>query len=87
MIKLLARIILSIRSDDVEGWTNILVVVLLAVFWAIWGVLKTKAKKNETEDEEQGRDEKPLKPTAHRTTAKTEKDYNNGVKTNANHRN
>jgi len=74
MIKLLAQIILAIRSDDVGGWMNILVVILLAVFWAIWGILKTRAKKNESEDdEEQGGDKKPLGPTAHRTTAKTEK--------------
>jgi flagellar biosynthesis/type III secretory pathway M-ring protein FliF/YscJ len=71
MIKLLAQIILAIRSDDVGGWMNILVVVLLAVFWAIWGILKARAKKNESEDdEEQGDDKKPLEPTAHRTTAK-----------------
>ncbi len=53
MIKLLAQIILAARSDDVGGWMNILVVVLLAVCWAIWGVLKTRARKTETETEEE----------------------------------
>jgi hypothetical protein len=53
MIKLSAQIILAARSDDVEGWMNVLVVVLLAVFWAIWGVLKARAKKNEAEKEEE----------------------------------
>ena len=41
---------------------NILVVVLLAVSWAIWGILRARAKKTEAEDEE-GDEEKPLEST------------------------
>jgi hypothetical protein len=52
-----ARIISTIRNEDVGGWINILVIVLVAVSWAVWGVLKKKAKKSEEDDEEQGEDE------------------------------
>jgi len=45
MSELLAQIILAGRSDDAEGWMNILIVVVLAVFWAIGGIIKAKAKK------------------------------------------
>lgn len=52
---------------------NTLVIVLLAVFWAIGGILKArarKAEKAEAEDEEQGVGKGPLRPTARRATAK-----------------
>lgn len=45
MSELLAQIILAGRSDDAEGWMNILIVVVLAVFWAIGGIIKAKANK------------------------------------------
>jgi hypothetical protein len=45
MTELLAQIILAGRSDDAEGWMNILIVVVLAVFWVIGGIIKAKAKK------------------------------------------
>ena len=45
MSELLAQIILAGRSDDAEGWMNILFVVVLAIFWAIGGIVKAKAKK------------------------------------------
>ncbi len=52
MSDLLAQIILAGRSDDAEGWMNILFVVVLAVFWAIAGIVKAKAKKSEGRDEQ-----------------------------------
>ena len=52
MSKLLAQIILAGRSDDAEGWMNILIVVVLAVFWAIGGIVKAKAKKTGGPDEQ-----------------------------------
>ena len=73
MDKLLAQIVLAARGDDAEGWMNTLVIVLLAVFWAIGGILKArarKAEKAEAEDEEQGVVKGPLRPTARRATAK-----------------
>jgi len=45
MSELLAQIILAGRSDDAEGWMNILIVVVLAVFWVIGGIIKAKARK------------------------------------------
>ena len=47
MDDLLLQIILARRNDDAEGWMNILIVVVLAVFWAIGGIIKAKAKKDE----------------------------------------
>ena len=43
----LLQLILARRNDDAEGWMNILIVVVLAVFWAIGGIIKAKAKKDE----------------------------------------
>jgi len=45
MSDFLAQIILARRNDDAEGWMNILIVVVLAVFWAIGGIIKAKANK------------------------------------------
>ena len=45
MTEFLAQLILARRSEDAEKWTNILFVVVLAVFWALSGILKTRAKK------------------------------------------
>lgn len=79
----LAQIVLAARGDDAEGWMNTLVIVLLAVFWAIGGILKArarKAEKAEAEDEEQGIGKGPLRPTARRATAKpVYKDKAHGV--------
>ena len=52
MCNLLAQIILAGRSDDAEGWMNILFVIALAVFWAIGGIVKAKAKKPGGRDEQ-----------------------------------
>ena len=77
MDKLLAQIVLAARDDDAGGWMNTLVIVLLAVFWAIGGILKArarKAEKAEAEDEEPGVVKGPLgplRPTARRATAKS----------------
>jgi hypothetical protein len=39
---LLAQIILARRSEDADKWMNILFVVVLAVFWALGGILKAR---------------------------------------------
>jgi len=52
MSELLAQIILAGRNDDAEGWMNILIVVVLAVFWAIGGIVKAKANKAGGRDEQ-----------------------------------
>jgi hypothetical protein len=48
-----AQMILASRSDDGEGWMNILFVVILAVVWAVAAIVKAKARKPEPEDEEE----------------------------------
>jgi hypothetical protein len=39
------------RNDDLEGWMNILFLVIIAVFWALGGIIKAKARKNKAEEE------------------------------------
>jgi hypothetical protein len=50
MTYLLARIVIAARNEDVESWTNILVVVVLAVLWALGGIIKARAKNAQGRD-------------------------------------
>jgi hypothetical protein len=43
------QLILAARNDDVDSWMNILIVVIVAVFWALGGVLKAKKKQQDKE--------------------------------------
>jgi len=43
----LAQLILARRNDEVEGWMNLLFVIVVAVFWVLGGILKAKSKKPE----------------------------------------
>jgi hypothetical protein len=65
MYDLLAQIILAQRRDDTEGWMNILFVVVLAIFWAVGGIIKAKSKSSETN----GKKTMPRRP-AHRPSAR-----------------
>jgi hypothetical protein len=69
MSELLAQIILAGRSDDAEGWMNILFVIVLAVFWAIGGIVKAKANKAGGRDE-QSPGKLVRKPPAHSREAR-----------------
>jgi len=51
MNEFFAQIILAAREDDGQGWMNILFVVILAVFWAVGGLVKAKTKKAEEQEE------------------------------------
>jgi len=51
----LAQLVLAARSDDVEKWSNILLVVVLAVFWAVAGLIKAKKAQQQGEEEQPGR--------------------------------
>ncbi|MFQ6036559.1 MAG: hypothetical protein ACE5NM_12040 [Sedimentisphaerales bacterium] len=66
MDELLAQLIQAARSDDVEGWMNILIVVIIAVFWAISGILKARAGKPEEEQEQLAGKPTPRQPPAAR---------------------
>lgn len=48
MNDLLLQIILARRNDEVEGWMQILVFIVLAAFWLIGGIIKAKANKSGT---------------------------------------
>jgi hypothetical protein len=50
MNTLLVQIILAGQSDDVGGWMQILVFIVLAVFWLIGGIIKAKANKSGAQD-------------------------------------
>ncbi len=50
---LLAQIILARRNEDLDGWMNILFVVVLAIFWAIGGILKTRSKNAQSRQKDQ----------------------------------
>jgi hypothetical protein len=65
MNALLSQIILARRSPGAEDWTNILFVVVLAVFWIVASIIKAKAKK--PDDQQQ---QTPPKP-AHRPPARS----------------
>ena len=47
----LAQLILAARNRDSDGWTNILSIVVLAIFWAVVGIVKAKANKASRVDE------------------------------------
>jgi len=48
MNDLLLQIIIARRNDDLESYTNILFVIVLAIFWLIGGIIKAKANKSQT---------------------------------------
>ena len=60
----LAQMILVAQGDDAKGWMNILVVVVLAVFWVVGGIIKAKTQKSQAEDEEQSPPKPARKPQA-----------------------
>ncbi len=64
MYDLLAQIILAGRSDDAQSWMSILVFVVLAVFWAVGGIIKAKSRSSDTRDDKS----MPRRP-AHRPPA------------------
>jgi hypothetical protein len=48
---LLAQIILIAQGEDVGKWTNILFVIVLAMFWVVGSIVKARTKKPEGEEE------------------------------------
>jgi len=63
MNALLAQLILAARGNDIEGWWNILILVIVAAVYGLGAILKTKGKKAEGQgEEEQGR--KPARKPA-----------------------
>ena len=64
MDNLLAQIILAAQKKDIESWTNILFIVVLAVFYVIGSIIKAKASKREKDKEQPGRKPPELAPGA-----------------------
>jgi len=46
----LPQIILAARNSNTKDWTNILFIVILAVFWTLGAVIKAKTKKSELQE-------------------------------------
>lgn len=65
---LLVQIVLAQRNEDVEGWSNILVVVLLAVFWALGGIIKARKQQQAAQNRS---NLPPVRKPARRPTAQT----------------
>jgi hypothetical protein len=53
-----AQILLAQRNVDYEGWTNILVVIVMAAIWMIGGILKARKGRP---DEQQRQARKPVR--------------------------
>ena len=49
-------------GDDAEGWMNILLFVVLAVFWAVGGIIKAASQKKENKQKQQP-PRKPVRKT------------------------
>jgi hypothetical protein len=49
----LAQIIVLARGNDIEGWKNILVLVVLAAVYGLGALIKAKGKKAEDQAQEQ----------------------------------
>ena len=63
MNALLAQFILVARGNDIEGWWNILILVIVAAVYGLGAIIKAKGKKAEGQgEEEQGR--KPARKPA-----------------------
>jgi len=70
MNALLLQIILARRSDDVGSWMNILVVIVLAIFWVIGGIIKAKANKSQTSSKDNLSRKPARKPPVHSREAR-----------------
>ena len=70
MCDILSQItILARNNDDDGGWVQLLIFLVMAVFWVVGGILKAKANRASTEDGQQG--PKPAqKPPQARPTAR-----------------
>lgn len=62
MVDSLAQIILAARNGDGSPWQQMLVFVVLAVFWAVGGILKARAAKSERQKEQQQPPKRPPRP-------------------------
>jgi len=56
----LTQILLARRNDEAEGWMNLLFVIVVAVFWAVGGILKAKSRKPDHKDQTQSQ-RKPVR--------------------------
>ncbi len=59
------RIFVIARNGDIEDLMNIVIILLVAVFWAIGGILKARANKARSEDEKEP-SQRPIPPPARR---------------------
>ncbi len=58
----LIQIILAARNGDAEGWTNLLFIVVLAIFWALAGLAKARANKLKEQKRDKEQPQGPAVP-------------------------
>ncbi len=66
MVDSLTQIVLAARNGNDSPWQQMLVLVLLAVFWIVGGILKSRAAKSEQQKEQQQPPKHPMRPQPRR---------------------
>lgn len=56
----IAQLVLGARDLDNDGWMQLVVFLILGVFWAVGGIMKSRAEK-ERQKKQQGDSERPAK--------------------------
>lgn len=67
---LLSQLILAGPGDDSDGWMNILLVLVLAVFWIVSGIIKATSQKPQDSQKKQPPMRKPVRKVPPPTTAR-----------------
>lgn len=62
MCPFLSQTIVLARNGDADGWMEILVLVVIAIFWAVGGILKAKANKQKSRIAEEPAAKPPGRP-------------------------
>lgn len=58
----IAQIVLARRSEDANSWMNILIVVIMAAFWIIGGIVKSRQKQSAGQEKQPPRRPTPKPP-------------------------
>ncbi|UCG56922.1 MAG: hypothetical protein JSU70_18920 [Phycisphaerales bacterium] len=62
MYNIIAQIVLARRSNDSGSWMNILIVVIMAAFWIIGGIVKSRQKQSAGQEKQPPRTPTPQPP-------------------------
>lgn len=59
----IAQLVLGAKNLDSDGWMQLVVFLILGVFWAVGGIMKARAEKERQRKQQQGGSERPAKVT------------------------